>query len=319
MTDIVVSPVSDLAQRLRNSVAEAVVGKEPALNLVLVALLCNGHILVEDIPGIGKTTLARALSSSLGLTFKRIQFTPDLTPVDVVGTNIFNQQTTDFEFYPGPVFTQVLLADEINRATPRTQSALLEAMQESQVTIDGVTRSLPNPFIVVATQNPIELEGTFPLPEAQTDRFMLRIRLGYPSLTDELEILRRYQAVSGPGALPSPSVTQEDLLASQRLVESVSIEASVAEYLVKIVQETRSHKSLELGASPRAALFLYRGAKALAAVSDRSYVLPDDIKGLVEPILAHRLVLAPQARLRGITVEQVIEEVLGSVPVPVES
>ena len=319
MTDTVVSPVSDLAQRLRNSVAEAVVGKESALNLVLVALLCNGHILVEDIPGIGKTTLARALSSSLGLTFKRIQFTPDLTPVDVVGTNIFNQQTTDFEFYPGPVFTQVLLADEINRATPRTQSALLEAMQESQVTIDGVTRPLPNPFIVVATQNPIELEGTFPLPEAQTDRFMLRIRLGYPSLADELEILRRYQAVSGPGALPSPSVTQEDLLASQRLVESVSIEASVAEYLVKIVQETRSHKSLELGASPRAALFLYRGAKALAAVSDRSYVLPDDIKGLVEPILAHRLVLAPQARLRGITVEQVIEEVLGSVPVPVES
>tara|TARA_B100001750_G_scaffold216818_2_gene201737 strand:+ start:479 stop:1438 length:960 start_codon:yes stop_codon:yes gene_type:complete len=319
MTDTVVSPVSDLAQRLRNSVAEAVVGKESALNLVLVALLCNGHLLVEDIPGIGKTTLARALSSSLGLTFKRIQFTPDLTPVDVVGTNIFNQQTTDFEFYPGPVFTQVLLADEINRATPRTQSALLEAMQESQVTIDGVTRSLPNPFIVIATQNPIELEGTFPLPEAQTDRFMLRIRLGYPSLADELEILRRYQAVSGPGALPSPSVTQEDLLASQRLVESVSIEASVAEYLVKIVQETRSHKLLELGASPRAALFLYRGAKALAAVSDRSYVLPDDIKELVEPILAHRLVLAPQARLRGITVEQVIEEVLGSVPVPVES
>ena len=319
MNDTVVSPVSDLAQRLRNSVAEAVVGKESALNLVLVALLCNGHILVEDIPGIGKTTLARALSSSLGLTFKRIQFTPDLTPVDVVGTNIFNQQTTDFEFYPGPVFTQILLADEINRATPRTQSALLEAMQESQVTIDGVTRPLPNPFIVVATQNPIELEGTFPLPEAQTDRFMLRIRLGYPSLADELEILRRYQAVSGPGALPSPSVTQEDLLASQRLVESVSIEASVAEYLVKIVQETRSHKSLELGASPRAALFLYRGAKALAAVSDRSYVLPDDIKGLVEPILAHRLVLAPQARLRGVTVEQVIEEVLGSVPVPVES
>jgi MoxR-like ATPase len=319
MAEIVVSPVFDLAQRLRGSVGEAVVGKESALNLVLVALLCNGHILVEDIPGVGKTTLARALSSSLGLIFKRIQFTPDLTPVDVVGTNIFNQKTTGFDFYPGPVFTQILLADEINRATPRTQSALLEAMQESQVTIDGVTRSLPTPFLVVATQNPIELEGTFPLPEAQIDRFMLRIRLGYPSLDDELEILRRYQVQSGPVTPVGPSVPLQDLLASQRLVEAVNVEASVAEYLVKVVRETRNHKSLELGASPRAALFLYRGAKALAAVSDRAYVLPDDVKILAEPILAHRLVLAPQARLRGHTVEQVIVDVLDSVPVPVES
>ena len=313
------TPIPSLAERLRANVRRVVVSKDGPLDLVLVALLCNGHIMVQDVPGIGKTTLARTLAQSLGLSFKRIQFTPDLTPVDVLGTNIYNQRSGEFDFHPGPIFARVLLADEINRATPRTQSALLEAMQERQVTVDGVTRALPAPFLVVATQNPIEMEGTFPLPEAQTDRFMLRVALGYPSLEDEGEILLRFQrdAVSAPeaGAVVSP----EELKAAQALVPDVRVEDSLREYLLRVVRATREHPSLELGASPRAALFLYKGVQALAAIEGRSYVLPDDVKRLADPVLSHRLVLAPQARLRGKTAEEVVAEVLQSVPVPVES
>ena len=313
------SPIRHVAARLRANVRQVFIGKEEPLDLILVALLCNGHILIQDVPGIGKTTLAKTNAQSLGCSFKRIQFTPDLTPVDVLGANVYNQRTGEFEFHPGPIFTQVLLADEINRATPRTQSALLEAMQERQVTVDGVTRPLPVPFLVMATQNPIEMEGTFPLPEAQMDRFMLRIALGYPSVEEEEEIVLRFQGDATVASLVEPVLGVKELLAVQALVPEVQVEASVREYLIHLVQATRTHSTLELGASPRAALFLYKGSQALAAIRGRPYVLPDDVKALADPVLAHRLVLSPQARLRGLTAEEVVEEVLNLVPVPVES
>ena len=313
------SPISQLAERLQASVRKVIIGKDRTLNLALVALLCNGHILIQDVPGIGKTTLAKTLAYSLGCSFCRIQFTPDLTPVDVLGVNVYNQRSGEFEFHPGPIFGQVLLADEINRATPRTQSALLEAMQERQVTMDGVTRPLPIPFLVLATQNPIEMEGTFPLPEAQVDRFMLRITLGYPSEAEEAEILQRFQRDTPVNTMVEAVITAEDLLTAQALVPEIRVEESVRGYIVRVAHATRSHPALELGASPRAALFLYRGAQALAAKEGRAYVLPDDVKALAVPVLAHRLALTPQARLRGSTAEEVVGEVLNSVSVPVES
>lgn len=309
--------VSDLATKVRQNVQRIIVGKDDSINLALVAILCRGHILLEDVPGIGKTTLSKALASSLGCNFKRIQCTPDLMPSDVVGVNFFNQKMSEFEFQPGPVFSQVVLADEINRATPRTQSALLEAMQEQQVTIDGLTMPLPNPFLVLATQNPIEMEGTFPLPEAQLDRFMIRMILGYPSASEESDIYVRFELDS---ALPEiVAVTNGDeLIQVQSAVQAVKVEDVVRNYVVSIVNASRQHPGISLGASPRAGLALYKTSQVWAAIKGRDYVTPDDVKMMAPSVLAHRMILSSTARLRGSTDLEIVGEILDSVPVPIE-
>lgn len=313
----VAARLEGLAARLRANVQKLIVGKGNAIDLAFVALLCRGHVLVEDVPGIGKTTMAKALAWSLDCDFRRIQFTPDLMPGDVLGVNIFNMQSSEFEFRPGPIFCQVLLADEINRATPRTQTALLEAMQERQATIDGETRPLPDPFIVLATLNPIEMEGTFPLPEAQLDRFMLRISLGYPTRSEESEILLRFNDSAAPQRI-DPVITDAELLEAQQTVTETRVDDTLREYLLGIVEATRNADDLMLGASPRAALALYKSAQAWAAIHGRGYVVPDDIKYLVEPVLAHRLIPSSQSRLQGRRSEVILDEILRSVPVPIE-
>ena len=312
-----VDNVQEMASRLRDSVQQVVVGKDEVINLAIVALLCRGHVLVEDVPGTGKTTLAKALAQSLGCSFKRIQFTPDLMPTDVLGVNFFNQKIGEFEFRSGPIFSQVLLADEINRATPRTQSALLEAMQERQATIDGDTMALPHPFLVMATQNPIEMEGTFPLPEAQLDRFMLRIKLGYPTLEEESDILLRFEQDT---VLPdlAPVTNAEELGKMQQLVTSVRVDETIRSYIVSIVHSTRENVGLVLGASPRAGLALYKTAQANAALQGRDFVTPDDVKELARSVLPHRLVLNSNSRLRGNSAERIVDEVLSAMPVPIE-
>ena len=279
-------------------------------------MLSDGHVLIEDVPGTGKTTLAKALARSLDLSFARIQFTPDLLPSDVTGINFYNQKAQEFEFRPGPVMSQVLLADEINRATPRTQSALLEAMQERQITVDRDTYALPRPFLVLATQNPIELEGTFPLPEALVDRFLMQLSLGYPSEEEENDILLRYERQDPLESLV-PVLSVEQLLAMQAELRTVRVEHTVREYLVKVVRATREHPSVDLGVSPRGTLALYRACQALAAVRGRSFVIPDDIKQLAPPVLTHRIHISPQTRLRGRTPEEVVAEIAAQVPVPV--
>ncbi len=303
--------------RVRENVERVIVGKSEVVDLALVALLCEGHILLEDVPGIGKTTLAKALARSLDCTFRRIQFTPDLLPSDVTGLSIYNQKTQEFEFRPGPITAQVVLADEINRATPRTQSALLEAMQERQVTVDGVVRPLPRPFLVIATQNPIELEGTFPLPEAQVDRFFFKLELGYPTEVEENDILLRFERAEPLEAL-APVVDATALSAMQHAVRRVRVEASVREYVVAIVRATRAHAAVELGASPRGSLYFYRAAQAYAALCGRDYALPDDCKYLAPFVLTHRIMIGAQTRLRGRNAKQVVKDVVDSVPVPVE-
>ncbi len=305
------------AERIIENVSRVIVGKEDVVELALVAILCEGHILIEDVPGIGKTTLAKALARSLGCSFRRIQFTPDLLPSDVTGLYYFNQKTQEFEFRPGPIMAQVVLADEINRATPRTQSALLEAMQERQVTVDGHTFPLPRPFLVLATQNPIELEGTFPLPEAQVDRFLMRLRIGYPTEGEEEAILLRYEK-EDPLEKLEPVVSAEELLDWQVRVRDVRVDEDVRRYIVRVVRVTREHPAIELGVSPRGTLALYRTSQALAALRGRDYVIPDDVKHLVPYVLTHRIIISPQTRLRGRTPEEVIGEVVGEVPVPVE-
>ena len=309
--------VQNMADKIRHSVQRVIVGKDDVIDLAIIALLCKGHVLVEDVPGIGKTTMAKALAQSLGCTFKRIQFTPDLMPTDVLGVNFYNQKSGDFEFRAGPIFSQILLADEINRATPRTQSALLEAMGERQATIDGVTRAISEPFMVLATQNPIEMEGTFPLPEAQLDRFMLRIKLGYPSPDEESDILLRFQKDTILPAL-DPVTTESELRPLQDAVTTVRVDDTIRMYVVAITQATREHDGLSLGASPRAALSLYKTAQAKAALDARDFVTPDDVKGMAETVLAHRMILTSNSRLRGRTTEMIVEEVLDSVPVPIE-
>ena len=309
--------VREMAAKLRESVQRVIVGKDEVINLTIIALLCKGHVLVEDVPGIGKTTMSKALAQSLGCTFNRIQFTPDLMPTDVLGVNFYNQKLGDFEFRAGPIFSQILLADEINRATPRTQSALLEAMGERQATIDGVTRPIPEPFMVMATQNPIEMEGTFPLPEAQLDRFMLRIKLGYPSPKEESDILLRFQ--KDTVLPPIDSVTsEEELRHYQDAVTTVRVDDMIRMYVVAITQATRKHDGLSLGASPRAALALYKTAQAKAAIDGRDFVTPDDVKDMAETVLAHRMILTSNSRLRGRTTDSIVEEVLDSVPVSIE-
>jgi MoxR-like ATPase len=309
--------ISDIANRLRQNIQKVIVGKDQAINLALVAVLCEGHVLLEDVPGIGKTTLARSLAVSLGCDFRRIQFTPDLLPSDVTGLSWFNQKTQEFVFRPGPLMSQIVLADEINRATPRTQSALLEAMQERQITADGVTRSLPRPFLVLATQNPIELEGTFPLPEAQIDRFLLRVVIGYPEENEERTILERFR-LSDPLPELQPVSSPDEILQAQAERRQIRVEASIRDYIVRIARETRKHNEISLGASPRATLALYACAQAWAGIHGREYVLPDDVKDLAPFVLTHRMIIDPQASLRGRNPQELIEDIVSAVPVPVE-
>lgn len=309
--------IQALAARLRENIQKVIVGKTNVIDLVLAALFSEGHILLEDVPGTGKTTLAKALSASLGCKFQRIQFTPDLLPSDVSGLNYFNQKTQEFEFRPGPIMSQIVLADEINRATPRTQSALLEAMQERQVTIENTTYTLERPFLVMATQNPIELEGTFPLPEAQQDRFMIRTSIGYPDEQDEFQMLRRFRK-EDPGATLEAVTNANEISEAIRAVREIKVGQAVESYIVDIIRTTREHKELDLGASPRATLALYRLSQAWAAIEGRDYVLPDDAKLLAPPILNHRVMVSPQTLLRGRTAEEIIAGVVDDVPVPVE-
>lgn len=309
--------IKDVADRVRENIGRVIVGRDEVVELALVALLADGHILIEDVPGIGKTTLAKSIARSVGCSFKRIQFTPDLMPSDVTGIHYYNQKSGEFEFRPGPIIANIVLADEINRATPRTQSALLEAMEERQLTVDGLTMPLPRPFLVLATQNPIELEGTFPLPEAQIDRFLMRVRIGYPTEMEEDDILLRFEHGSPLEAL-EPVVTADELVRLRALVPRVHCEPSVRRYLIAVIQATRRHPALDLGASPRASLALFRAARALAAIRGRDYVLPDDVKHLAPVLLPHRLILGSQSRLRGRDAVGVLEEVLAEVPAPVE-
>jgi MoxR-like ATPase len=309
--------IADVSARVRDNIKRVIVGKDDVIDLMMIAVLSEGHVLLEDVPGTGKTTLAKTVAASLGCTFRRIQFTPDLLPSDVTGVNFFNQKTQEFEFRSGPILSQVVLADEINRATPRTQSALLEGMQERQMTIDGVTRRLPRPFLVMATQNPIELEGTFPLPEAQLDRFLMRAAIGYPTEEEEHRILLRFrtqdpldtlEAVTDPEAIT-------DLIAQ---VREIHVAEAVQDYIVTIIRETRNHHEIDLGASPRATLALYRTAQARAAIHSRDFVLPDDVKYLAPFILTHRIHIDPQTRLRGRRPEDVVSDLVDTIPVPVE-
>jgi MoxR-like ATPase len=302
-------------QLVLSNVSRVLMGKRHEIQLALIALASQGHILIEDVPGVGKTMLAKTLAKSIGCSFRRIQFTPDLLPSDVTGVSIFNQKTEQFEFRPGPVMAQILLADEINRATPKTQSALLESMEERHLTVDGVTYPLPSPFMVMATQNPIEYEGTFPLPEAQLDRFLMRIRLGYPARADEVAILESQQ-LAHPIESIDQVVAAEDLSWVHQVVREVRVEDAIRQYIVDIVAATRVHPDVYLGASPRGSLGLYRTAQAAALLAGRDYVIPDDVKPLVEPVLAHRVILNPAARVRNVQSSTVLEEILHNVAVP---
>lgn len=310
--------IAAVAARLQANVERVIVGKSDVVRLALVALLCEGHILLEDVPGIGKTTLAKAMARSLGCTFRRIQFTPDLMPSDITGIQYYNQKQGEFVFREGPLIAQVVLADEINRATPRTQAALLEAMEERQLTVEGETITLPRPFLVLATQNPVELEGTFPLPEAQLDRFLLRLRLGYPDESDEEEILARFETAS-PLETLGPVVTAGELAHLADSLRRLHVAPSVRNYVVKLVRATRDEAAFELGASPRASLALFRAARAHAAIEGRDYVLPDDVKAMAPHVIPHRLILSTQARLRGRETDEILAEILEQVPVPIEA
>ena len=307
--------VQAIAQRMADNVEKVIVGKHEAVLLTTIALLCEGHVLIEDVPGTGKTMLAKSVAKSLGCNFRRIQFTPDMLPSDVTGVSVFNQKTREFEFRPGPVMAQVVLTDEINRATPKTQSALLEAMEERQITVDGVTYPMERPFLILATQNPIEYEGTFPLPEAQLDRFMVRISLGYPTEPDEITMLDRQQ-YSHPVTHIEQVVSAEQLMQAQRRVKDVYIDDLVKEYIIGLVKATRKHPDVYLGASPRGSIALYKTGQARAAISGRDYVTPDDIKALAMVTLAHRLIISPSARIKNVDPRAVIQEILDSIPVP---
>ena len=307
--------VQEFSDRLVNNIENVIVGKRKTVELAVITLLCQGHLLIEDVPGVGKTMLARSVARSIGCSFSRIQFTPDMLPSDVTGVSIFNQVSREFEFRPGPILAQIVLSDEINRATPKTQAALLEAMGERQVTVDGLTHFLPEPFMVMATQNPIEYEGTFPLPEAQLDRFLLRVRLGYPEPMDEIKVLERQQFLHPIESLEQ-TVSEKEVLEAQEEVKKVFVAPAVKAYMVDITRRTREFPDVYLGASPRGSLTLFRAGQARAAISGRDFVLPDDVKALAEAALCHRVILGPAARLRDLDAAEVIDEILGSLPVP---
>lgn len=304
-----------IAQEIVENVSKVIVGKKSIVEHALSAVVAQGHILIEDVPGVGKTMLAKSISASIGCSFKRIQFTPDLLPSDIVGISIYNQRTGEFQFRPGPIMAQMVLVDEINRATPKTQSALLEAMEELQVSVDGDSRTLDRPFVVIATQNPIEYEGTFPLPEAQLDRFLMRISLGYPSFAEEMSIIEQQEQVHPINELRSVA-TPEDIIDLQEACKNIYVDNTVREYIVSLIDATRNHENVSLGASPRASLGMFRAARGLAILRDRDYVIPDDIKELAYAVLAHRLILSPSARMRGLHTGQIISNLLESIPIP---
>ncbi len=307
--------IKSFGERLIENLEKVMVGKRQTVEFVTIGLLCQGHILIEDVPGVGKTVLARSLSLSLGCSFNRLQFTPDMLPSDVTGVSIYNQAKGEFEFRPGPILSQIVLVDEINRATPKTQAALLEAMEERQITVDGKTHKAPVPFMVLATQNPIEYEGTFPLPEAQLDRFLVRVRLGYPNPSDEIEILDR-QKLRHPIESLKPVIKTREILDAMETIKKVFVSDAVKKYVIDLVTQTRENTDIYLGASPRGSLALFRTGQALAALRGRNYVLPDDIKMLAVPVLAHRIIVSPAARLRELSAERIIDEILGKVAVP---
>jgi MoxR-like ATPase len=312
-----VARITEFDRKVKQNVEKVIVGKDNIVDLVLVAMLCEGHVLLEDVPGIGKTMLAKSLARSMDCSFKRIQCTPDLLPADITGSYIYNQKTSEFEFKAGPVMAQMVLADEINRATPRAQSALLEAMQEQQITTEGETRPLPRPFMVLATQNPIELEGTFPLPEAQLDRFLLKINLGYPLKEEDYQILHKFQK-SDPLSSLHPVISWKELLEMQALCRDILVSADIEDYIVAVIRATREDPAIRLGASPRAMLALYYSSRALAAIRGRSFVIPDDVKYLVPYVLGHRIITRAESHLRGKTVGEILTAILAAVPVPVE-
>ena len=303
------------AKGIVENVQKVIVGKSKAIELTVVALMCRGHALIEDVPGVGKTMLARSIARSAGCEFKRIQFTPDLLPTDVTGVSIYNQKTGDFEFRPGPIIAQVVLADEINRATPKTQSAMLEAMEERQVTVEGITHKVPRPFMVMATQNPVEYEGTFPLPEAQLDRFLLLVSLGYPTHEEELAIIEGQQ-VSHPIDSLEPVTNAKEIIALQDSVRQIFVDDLIKQYIVTVVDATRSHPDIALGASPRGSLALFRGSQALALIRDRDFVMPDDVKELTVPMLSHRIIISAAARMRGTQSREIIDNIVNEIPVP---
>ncbi|MFT5300823.1 MAG: MoxR-like ATPase [Mariniblastus sp.] len=310
------SQVKDVSKRIISNVEKVIVGKRQALVYSLVCWFCEGHFLLEDVPGVAKTILARSLARSVGCNFKRVQCTPDLLPSDVTGAAIFNQKTSEFEFRPGPLFANLVLTDEINRTTPRTQAALLEAMAEARITVDGVTHELEKPFLVIATQNPVDHEGTFPLPEAQLDRFLMKFSIGYPSLEDEMTILDRLQ-YSHPLDTLKPVVSSKEIVECQQLVRQIHVDPKIRKYILQIVHLTRHHEHLSLGGSPRASIALFRTCQALAAIRGRSFVLPDDVKMIAAPVLNHRMILRPESRLRKVTADQVVSQLMSEVPVPV--
>lgn len=310
MTDL-----KDFGESIVNNLEQVIVGKSQSVELVVIGLLCQGHVLIEDVPGVGKTMLARSLAKSLNCTFNRIQFTPDMLPSDVTGVSIFNQQKREFEFRAGPIMGQIVLADEVNRATPKTQASLLEAMEERQVTVDGITHPLPKPFMVLATQNPIEYEGTFPLPEAQLDRFLLRVRMGYPSTSEEIRILNEQQ-FQHPIDTLKPVVKIKDLLKAIEDIRKIYVSPAIQRYIIDLVGRTRHSGDVYLGASPRGSLALFRAGQARAALQARDHVLPDDIKALAIPVLGHRIIVSPAARLRELSADRIVQEILYSAPVP---
>ncbi len=307
--------IQSFGSKLLNNLEKVFIGKRQTIETIIVSLLCQGHVLIEDVPGVGKTVLARSLAKSLGCSFNRLQFTPDMLPSDVTGVSIYNQSKREFEFRPGPVFAQIVLVDEINRATPKTQAALLEFMEEKQVTVDGITHVLPNPFMVLATQNPIEYEGTFPLPEAQLDRFLVRVRLGYPNQMEEIEIIERQQ-LKHPIELLEAVISVEELQDAMKEIRMIYVSRPIKRYLVDLVNRTRQSSDVYLGASPRGSLALFRTGQAVAAMAGRDFVLPDDIKNMAVPVLAHRVIVGPAARLRELSAEKIVEEILENLPVP---